>query len=53
MLRILRPKKSSLVSGNQPGENFYHLPAHIVECESEYIFSVSKIKHMGRRWGTP
>ena len=35
-----RPPKSSLVSGNWPGEKFfYHQPTRIVECVSEYIFS--------------
>ena len=33
-------KKSSLVSGNRPGEN--HSPAHIVEYVSEYTFLISK-----------
>ena len=39
---LLRPKKSSLVSINRPGENFFnHPPAHIVECvSSEYIFLI-------------
>ena len=41
----LRPKKSSLVSRNWPGESFfYYLPAHIVECISEYIFLIKKNK---------
>ena len=33
-------KKSSLVSGNRPGEN--HSPTHIVEYVSEYTFLISK-----------
>ena len=35
------PKKNSLASGNPPGEFFFcHLPARILECVSEFIFSV-------------
>ena len=31
-----RQKKASLVSRNQPGEDFfYHSPAHVVKCISE------------------
>ena len=38
-------KKSSLVSGNRPGGDFfYHSPARIIECVSEYIFLISKRK---------
>ena len=38
-------KKSSLVSGNCLGENFfYNSPAHIVECVSQYIFLIKKNK---------
>ena len=39
-------KKSSLASGNRPGENFFitHPPARRVECVSEYIFLTSKNK---------
>ena len=34
-----KTKKSSLVSGNRRGENFfYHSPARTVECVSKYIF---------------
>ena len=36
-------QKSSFVSGNWPGENFfYHSPTCIVKCVSEYAFSISK-----------
>ena len=38
-----RSKKSSLVSVNQPGEKFYHLPARTTECVS-YVFFVSNKK---------
>ena len=38
-----RSKKNSLVSGNRPGKSwFYHSPARIVECVSEYIFFSKK-----------
>ena len=41
----VRPEKSNLVSGNRPGGSvFYHLPAHIVECVSEYTFLIPKNK---------
>ena len=45
-LHLLRlsQKKSSLVSGNRPSENFYYSPARIVECIAEYIFLISKNK---------
>ena len=34
-----KTKKSSLVSGNRRGENFfYHSPARTVKCVSKYIF---------------
>ena len=33
-------KKNSLVSGNQPGENFFI--TQMVECVSVYIFLISK-----------
>ena len=39
----VRPKKISLVSGYWSGETFfYHSPAHIVKCESEYKFLIKK-----------
>ena len=39
----VRPKKSSLVSGNRPGEKkFYYSPVRIVECVSEYLFFIFK-----------
>ena len=40
----IRPKKSSLVSGNRPGENFfYHLTAHICQiCMMIFIFCFKK-----------
>ena len=42
-LFMLGQKKSSLVSGNWPGEIlFYHSPARIAECVSEYILLISK-----------
>ena len=41
-LHLLRlSQKNSLVSGNRPSEK---LPAHIVECVSEYIYLISKNK---------
>ena len=39
---LAEAKKSSLVSGNRPGEFFYHLLAQVVECVSEYIFFALK-----------
>ena len=37
---FMKPKKKSHVSGNRLGENFfYHSPACIVKCVSEYIFN--------------
>ena len=44
LFKILRPKKSSFVSGNRPGENFSMTHPRIVKCVSEYIFSISKKK---------
>ena len=41
----IKAKKSSLVSGNRPGEKNFttnHSPARIVEYVSEYIFLISK-----------
>ena len=41
----IKAKKSSLVSGNRPGEKNFttnHSPARIVKCVSEYIFLISK-----------
>ena len=41
----VKAKKSSLVSGNWPGEkNFYHLAMLIAKCVSKYIFFFKK-KH--------
>ena len=37
-----RPKKSSLVYGNRPGENFFMTHPSGVKCVSEYTFLISK-----------
>ena len=42
----VKAKKSSLVSGNWPGEkNFYHLAMLIAKCVSKYIFFFKKNTH--------
>ena len=46
-LHLLRlGQKNSLVSGNGPSEK---LPAHIVECVSEYIYLISKNKQTSQK----
>ena len=41
--KYIRPKKISLLSRNHLGEKFfYHSPARIVKCLSEYIFNSKK-----------
>ena len=52
ILRILEElqhkfKKSSLVSANRPGENLS--PGRIVDCVSEYIFLISKVKQTSKK----
>ena len=48
---LFRPKKSSLVSGNRPGENFsYHLPARISRmCMRIYIFCLKKNTYTNKK----
>ena len=46
----LRPKKGSLVSRNWLDETFfYHSPACIVECVSEYVFLILKNKQTSKK----
>ena len=47
----IRPKKSSLVSENQPVK-FYHSPARIVQCVSEYIFQFQKTNKQAKNKNT-
>ena len=49
LFKILRPKKSSFVSGNRPGENYSMTHPRIVKCVSEYIFSISKKKQKNKK----
>ena len=51
-ISTIRPKKvvCSLVFGNRLGEKcFYHSPARIVKCVSEYIFLISKNKQASKK----
>ena len=46
----VKAKKSSLVSGNWPGEKiFYHLAMLIAKCVSKYIFLKKKHAHTNKK----
>ena len=46
---FIGPKKVVLFAAIGRVKDFYHSPAHIVECVSEYIFLISKNKRKSKQ----